>query len=64
VWGPAVGALLLIGAGEVFRTTFAEANLLIYGLLILVVVLFMPYGIVGELSRNLVRRRYAKRAQG
>jgi branched-chain amino acid transport system permease protein len=64
VWGPAVGALLLIGAGEVFRTTFAEANLLIYGLLILVVVLFMPHGIVGELSRNLVRRRYAKRAQG
>jgi branched-chain amino acid transport system permease protein len=64
VWGPAVGALLLIGGGEIFRTTFAEANLLIYGLLILVVVLFLPRGIVGELSRNFARRRYANRAQG
>ncbi len=64
VWGPAVGAVVLIGAGEIFRTTFAEANLLIYGLLILLVVLFLPRGIIGELSRRLVRSRYARRAQG
>jgi branched-chain amino acid transport system permease protein len=64
VWGPAVGALVLTGAGEAFRTTFAGANLLIYGLLILAVVLFLPRGIVGELSRNLARRLYAQRAQG
>jgi branched-chain amino acid transport system permease protein len=64
IWGPAVGALVLIGAGEVFRTTFAEANMLIYGILILVVVLFVPRGIVGELARRHIRRRYAKRAQG
>jgi len=64
VWGPAVGAVVLIGAGEIFRTTFAEANLLIYGLLILLVVLVLPRGIIGELSRRFVRRRYARRAQG
>jgi branched-chain amino acid transport system permease protein len=64
IWGPAVGALVLIGAGEIFRTTFAEANLLIYGLLILLVVLFLPRGIIGELSRRLIRRRYVRRAQG
>lgn len=64
IWGPAVGALVLIGAGEMFRTTFAEANLLIYGILILVVVLFVPRGIVGELARRHIRRLYAKRAQG
>lgn len=60
VWGPAAGALLLVVVGEVFRTTFAQANLLIYGMLILAVVLFLPRGVVGELSRTLIRRRYAR----
>jgi branched-chain amino acid transport system permease protein len=64
IWGPAVGAIVLIGAGEMFRTTFAEANMLIYGILILVVVLFVSRGIVGELARRHIRRLYAKRAQG
>ncbi|MET0530285.1 MAG: branched-chain amino acid ABC transporter permease [Microvirga sp.] len=64
IWGPAVGAFVLIGAGEMFRTTFAEANMLIYGILILVVVLFAPRGIIGELARRHIRRLYAKRAQG
>jgi len=64
VFGPALGAFVLIGAGEVFRTTFAEANLLIYGVLILVVVLFFPRGIVSEISRRIVRRRYARSARG
>ncbi|SFU48844.1 branched-chain amino acid ABC transporter permease [Halomonas korlensis] len=64
IWGPCVGAFLLVGSGEVFRTTFAEANMLIYGLLIMLVVMFMPRGIVGEPARYLIRRAYAKRAQG
>jgi branched-chain amino acid transport system permease protein len=64
IWGPSVGALVLVGAGEMFRTTFAEANMLIYGILILVVVLFVPRGIVGELARRHIRRLYAKHAQG
>lgn len=63
VWGPAVGAVLLILSGEVFRTTFAQANLLIYGMLILAIVLFLPRGILGEVSRRLVRRRYARSAK-
>lgn len=64
IWGPSVGAVLIIGAGEVFRTTFAEANMLIYGLLIMIIVMFMPRGIVGEPARYLIRRTYAKRSQG
>jgi branched-chain amino acid transport system permease protein len=64
IWGPAAGAVLLVGAGEIFRTTFAQANLLIYGILILAVVLFLPRGLVGELSRRLLRRLYARSAQG
>ena len=60
VWGPALGATLLILAAEVFRSVFAEANLLIYGLLILIVILFVPRGLIGELSRYVRRRRYAR----
>lgn len=62
VWGPLAGAALLIVGREVFRQAFAEANLLIYGALILLVVLFAPRGLIGELTRRLVRRRYARSA--
>ena len=62
IWGPAVGAALLIIAGEVFRTAFAQANLLVYGVLILVVILVLPRGVVGEYAHKLVRRKYANRA--
>jgi branched-chain amino acid transport system permease protein len=64
VWGPLVGAALLTVSGEVFRSLFAEANLLIYGLLIIVVVLFVPRGVVGEWERFRVRRRYERVARG
>ena len=62
IWGPAVGAALLIISGEVFRTAFAQANLLVYGVLILVVILMLPRGVVGEYAHKLVRRKYANRA--
>ena len=39
---------------------FAEANLLIYGLLILIVTLFVPRGLLGGLGRYLLRRRYVR----
>lgn len=62
VWGPAVGAALLIISGEVFRTVFEQANMLVYGVLILVVILVLPKGIVGEYAHRLIRRKYANRA--
>lgn len=48
--GPVVGALILESASEVFKNYFKEANMLIYGVLIIVVVLFLPGGIVGALK--------------
>jgi branched-chain amino acid transport system permease protein len=54
--GPIVGAVLLLGASELFKNRFQESHLLIYGILIVVVVLFLPDGIVGGLE-NLFRRR-------
>jgi branched-chain amino acid transport system permease protein len=54
--GPVVGAILLLGASELFKNRFQESHLLIYGILIVVVVLFLPEGIVGGLE-HLFRRR-------
>jgi branched-chain amino acid transport system permease protein len=53
--GPVIGAVLLLGASEVFKNRFQESHLLIYGILIVVVVLFLPEGIVGGL-RQLFRQ--------
>jgi branched-chain amino acid transport system permease protein len=64
VWGPFAGALLLVGSRELFRGAFDEANLLIYGVLVLIVILFAPRGLVGELTRSAVRRRYASGTRG
>jgi branched-chain amino acid transport system permease protein len=48
VWGPALGAALLKLSSEAFRNAFEQANLLIYGLLLMAVILFMPGGLVGR----------------
>ena len=60
IWGPAVGAFLLILSGELFRTVFAQANMLVYGVLILAIILLMPKGIVGEYIQRTIRRKYAE----
>ena len=64
IWGPLAGAALITVSAEVFRTAFAQANLLIFGVLIVVVVLFLPKGVIGELTDQLKRRRYARGTQG
>jgi branched-chain amino acid transport system permease protein len=55
--GPVIGAALLIGASELFKTRFQESHLLIYGVLIVLVVLFLPEGIVGGLEQLFRRVR-------
>ncbi len=59
VLGPMVGSAVLETAAELFKNVFQEAHLLIYGILLVVVVLFLPEGIVGG-ARALLRRRAAK----
>ena len=63
VWGPLVGSLVLTISSEAFKAVFEEAHLLIYGLLLVVVVLFLPGGLVSLPSRlkSLVRG-HARRA--
>lgn len=52
IQGPLIGALLLATFGEVFRNIFSNANLLIYGVLILLVTLYAPNGIMGLFGRG------------
>jgi branched-chain amino acid transport system permease protein len=56
--GPIVGAALLLTASEVFKNQFKESHLLIYGILIVLVVLFLPEGIIGGIEH--VFRKRAK----
>ena len=56
VLGPIVGSVVLESASEMFKNVFKEAHLLIYGVLLVVVVLFLPEGIVGTLAAFLRRR--------
>jgi branched-chain amino acid transport system permease protein len=51
VAGPVLGAVLLKLSSEVFRNEFAQANLLIYGALLVIVILFMPSGLMGGFRR-------------
>ena len=50
-WGPVVGALVVVLAGEGFRLAFGQAHVLIYGILIILIIIFMPSGIVGRLKK-------------
>lgn len=59
--GPIVGAILLLSASELFKNQFQEGHLLIYGILIVVVVLFLPEGIMGGVRQLVHRIRGSKK---
>ena len=60
LWGPAVGALILIPLAEVTRSYLGGSgsgfDLMIYGTLVMVVALTQPEGIVGIFKRKVVRK--------
>ena len=49
-WGPLGGAICVVLINEAFRLAFANASVLIYGAMIIIVILFLPKGIVGNLK--------------
>jgi branched-chain amino acid transport system permease protein len=68
IWGPAVGAFIMIGVQETFRSALfglaprwvSEAHVLVFGLLVIFVILFMANGVVGDwpkIKRLFLRRR-------
>lgn len=63
VQGPVVGAILLKLSSEIFRNQFANANLLIYGLLLVLVILFLPDGLLGGYRKLIGRKENIERSQ-
>ncbi len=68
IWGPAVGAFIMIGVQETFRSALfglaprwvSQAHVLVFGLLVIFVILFMANGVVGDwpkIKRLFLRRR-------
>jgi branched-chain amino acid transport system permease protein len=59
--GPVVGAAVLVLTTELFVHVFGEGNVLMSGILLILVMLFMPEGLVGRLHKEIERRRSASR---
>jgi branched-chain amino acid transport system permease protein len=57
VWGPLVGGVLLTAVGEILWAKFAELHLFLFGSLIVVVLLFMPEGLLPRLRRRRLRKQ-------
>jgi branched-chain amino acid transport system permease protein len=53
--GPIVGAVVLVGIGEIFRERFAAGHLIFYGLFMMLVIRYLPEGIWGRLRLLLGR---------
>lgn len=49
-WGPTVGAAIYVYLSELFRTTLGSANVLAFGILVCLIIMFLPNGIVGEIG--------------
>jgi branched-chain amino acid transport system permease protein len=60
VAGPVVGAVVLVLLSEALRTSLAQASLLVYGILVIVVILLMPEGFVGFIQQRLRRKAALK----
>ena len=55
--GPIVGAVFLVTIAELFRERFQVGHLIFYGLLMMIVIRYMPEGIWGRLRRWLPQAR-------
>jgi branched-chain amino acid transport system permease protein len=58
IYGPLVGAFLIGVPSEIFRSQLREANLLVYGILIVIVIVYLPKGVVGALENYVYRRNH------
>ncbi len=64
LFGPTLGAFLLLGFQEAFRSTFQQASLFIYGVIIVVIVRWAPDGLAGRIPVLWRRLRHGRRALG
>jgi branched-chain amino acid transport system permease protein len=59
LFGPVVGSIFLVVLSEIFANTMGQAHLIIFGFLFILVVLFLPQGLIGgiDLFRPWINRR-------
>ncbi|MBI4642155.1 MAG: branched-chain amino acid ABC transporter permease [Deltaproteobacteria bacterium] len=68
IWGPAVGALIMVGIQETFRSAIfglapkwvSQSHALVFGLMVIFVILYLANGVVGDwpkIKRLVVRSR-------
>ena len=50
-WGPVIGAIVLGLAGEYLKLLMPYGYLIIYGLIIILVILFLPDGLMGLVKK-------------
>ena len=56
IWGPAVGAFIMVVVQETFRSSFfglapkwvSQGHALVFGLMVIFVILFLANGVVGD----------------
>jgi len=58
-WGPVLGAILLGGASEYLKLVIPYGHLLVYGLIIVLAILFMPKGIFGLIQSKIQTKTYS-----
>jgi branched-chain amino acid transport system permease protein len=64
LFGPVVGSVFLVVLSEVFANTLGQAHLIIFGFVFILVVLFLPQGLMGGadlLSRQKMSLRLTRR---
>ena len=66
VWGPVLGALVLHGLSDLTRNLFGQLpgiNMVIYGVVLVLIVMFLPRGIagLGATARSLWQRSGGRR---
>jgi branched-chain amino acid transport system permease protein len=69
IWGPSVGAFIMVWLQETFRSSFfgvaprwvSEAHVLVFGLLVIFVIRYLANGIIGDWSK--IRRLWSKEAE-
>lgn len=59
LWGPVIGAIIYVILSELFRSSLGPAHLLVFGVIVCLVIMYMPNGIMGEANKikKLFRRK-------
>jgi len=56
-FGPIIGATILKFIEEILRTNFVYGHMIVYGIILVVVILYLPKGLLGFLSKSFIGNR-------